>query len=59
MSEATRGGQAERPLGFEEEKRAEVTESDDGRGRRRSKTMSRKEIARDLRRQRALGLVDT
>jgi Sigma-70, region 4 len=28
------------------------------RGRRRSKTMSRKEIARDLRRQRALGLVD-
>jgi len=28
------------------------------RGRRRSKTMSRKEIARDLRRQRALGVVD-
>ena len=28
------------------------------RGRRRSKTMSRKEIARELRRQRALGLVD-
>jgi hypothetical protein len=27
-------------------------------GRRRSKTMSRKEIARDLRRQRALGIVD-
>ena len=29
-----------------------------GRGRRRSRTMSRKEIARDLRRQRSLGLVD-
>src|SRR5512138_3012075 len=28
------------------------------RGRRRSRTMSRKEIARDLRRQRALGVVD-
>jgi hypothetical protein len=28
------------------------------RGRRRSKTMSRKEIARELRRQRAFGLVD-
>jgi hypothetical protein len=28
-------------------------------GRQRSRTMSRKEIARDLRRQRALGLVDT
>jgi sigma-70-like protein len=31
---------------------------DDKRGRRRSKTMSRKEIARELRRQRAFGLVD-
>jgi hypothetical protein len=32
---------------------------DDGkRGRRRSKTMSRKEIARELRRQRAFGLID-
>jgi len=32
---------------------------DDGQpGRQRSKTMSRKEIARDLRRQRALGLMD-
>jgi hypothetical protein len=31
---------------------------DERRGRRRSKTMSRKEIARDLRRQRALGIVD-
>ncbi len=31
---------------------------DPTRGRRRSKTMSRKEIARELRRQRAFGLVD-
>jgi hypothetical protein len=31
---------------------------DGKRGRRRSKTMSRKEIARELRRQRAFGLVD-
>jgi hypothetical protein len=31
---------------------------DPRRGRRRSRTMSRKEIARDLRRQRALGVVD-
>jgi hypothetical protein len=28
------------------------------RGRRRSRTMSRKEIARELRRQRALGVID-
>ncbi len=59
MSEATRGGQAEQPLGFEEEIGAEVaTEGGEPQGRRRSKTMSRKEIARDLRRQRALGLMD-
>ncbi len=32
--------------------------ADGRRGRRRSRTMSRKEIARELRRQRALGLVD-
>jgi hypothetical protein len=31
---------------------------EEGRGRRRSKTMSRKEIARELRRQRALGAID-
>ncbi len=31
---------------------------DGKRGRRRSKTMSRKEIARELRRQRALGIID-
>jgi hypothetical protein len=33
-------------------------DADGKRGRRRSKTMSRKEIARELRRQRAFGLVD-
>ncbi len=38
----------EGPLGADEARR----------GRRRSRTMSRKEIARDLRRQRALGIVD-
>jgi hypothetical protein len=52
----------------EEPERAEEVEADPGaaeelegvgtRGRRRSKTMSRKEIARELRRQRAFGLVD-
>jgi hypothetical protein len=35
------------------------TEAEENQGRRRSKTMSRKEIARDLRRQRALGIVDS
>jgi hypothetical protein len=37
---------------------AEELDGDGKRGRRRSKTMSRKEIARELRRQRAFGLVD-
>ena len=37
---------------------AEELDADGKRGRRRSKTMSRKEIARELRRQRALGIVD-
>jgi hypothetical protein len=38
---------------------AAAEEAEEGkRGRRRSKTMSRKEIARELRRQRAFGLVD-
>jgi hypothetical protein len=37
---------------------AEVEADGPDRGRRRSKTMSRKEIARELRRQRALGIVD-
>jgi len=51
MSEAKRN---ERP-----EHQADAEVGPDGkRGRRRSKTMSRKEIARELRRQRALGLID-
>lgn len=53
MSEAKQSAEPapEQELGAEE--------LDDGkRGRRRSKTMSRKEIARELRRQRAFGLID-
>jgi hypothetical protein len=37
---------------------AELLKSDDGEERRRSKTMSRKEMARDLRRRRLTGQVD-
>jgi sigma-70-like protein len=37
---------------------ADEAEAEGKRGRRRSKTMSRKEIARELRRQRAFGLID-
>jgi len=37
---------------------AEEQDADGKRGRRRSKTMSRKEIARELRRQRAFGIID-
>jgi Sigma-70, region 4 len=37
---------------------ADEAEAEARRGRRRSKTMSRKEIARELRRQRAFGLID-
>ncbi len=37
---------------------ADEVDADGRRGRRRSKTMSRKEIARELRRQRAFGLID-
>ena len=37
---------------------AQGLDADEKRGRRRSKTMSRKEIARELRRQRAFGLID-
>jgi hypothetical protein len=36
----------------------EEQDADGKRGRRRSKTMSRKEIARELRRQRAFGVID-
>ncbi|MGC3997210.1 MAG: sigma factor-like helix-turn-helix DNA-binding protein [Anaeromyxobacter sp.] len=49
--------EAERQDGLEQDPAAE--EQDAGKqGRRRSKTMSRKEIARELRRQRAFGLID-
>lgn len=54
MSEAKR---SERPGTPAVEPEADL-DLDGRRGRRRSKTMSRKEIARDLRRQRALGVVD-
>ena len=54
MSEAKR---SERPGVPAVEPEPDV-DLDGRRGRRRSKTMSRKEIARDLRRQRALGVVD-
>ena len=37
---------------------ADEPDADGKRGRRRSKTMSRKEIARELRRQRAFGVID-
>ena len=50
--------EAEQPVQPDEAKR-EAAEAEGGRqGVRRSKTMSRKEIARDLRRQRTLGLID-
>jgi hypothetical protein len=53
MSEAKRS--------LEPAERVEETEevgADEKRGRHRSRTMSRKEIARELRRQRAFGLID-
>ncbi len=53
MSDATRSLQS----AAHSEAAAEV-EAEGKRGRRRSKTMSRKEIARELRRQRAFGIVD-
>jgi hypothetical protein len=70
MSEATRTEQPDPKPGTDAAGRADVVEvasgaeadvcgdPAEGRGRRRSKTMSRKEIARELRRQRALGLMD-
>ena len=55
MSEARRsGGEGLQPA---EEGAGEALE-EGRRGRRRSKTMSRKEIARELRKQRALGVMD-
>jgi len=52
--------EAEQPVQPDEARReAAQAEAEDGRqGARRSKTMSRKEMARDLRRRRALGLID-
>ncbi len=58
MSEAKRSERAGEPA---QSGGVEVGRDQDGdgrRGRRRSKTMSRKEIARELRRQRAFGLID-
>jgi hypothetical protein len=52
MSEAKRSAQ---PVAHHD---AAEQADDARRGRRRSKTMSRKEIARELRRQRAFGIVD-
>ena len=58
MSEARRTEHAgDVPANEDHDVEAEL-DGEAPRGRRRSKTMSRKEIARDLRRQRALGLVD-
>ncbi len=62
MSEARRSDRPEGPDALAQDP-AQVEEAqregDEGRrGRHRSRTMSRKEIARDLRRQRALGVVD-
>ncbi len=59
MSEARRTVAAGAgPANEEHDQDIEGLDGEAPRGRRRSKTMSRKEIARDLRRQRALGLVD-
>ena len=55
MSEARRSAE---PVEPEAGDGAPEADDDGKRGRRRSKTMSRKEIARELRRQRAFGLVD-
>ncbi len=56
MSEAKQNEESELPM---EAPAVEGEGLEEGRrGRRRSKTMSRKEIARELRKQRALGLMD-
>jgi Sigma-70, region 4 len=56
MTEATR---MEGPgAGPEAEGRENLAPGEESGGRRRSKTLSRKEIARELRQQRALGLID-
>ena len=60
MSEARRSAEpvVEPETSGAEDASSEGLEADGKRGRRRSKTMSRKEIARELRRQRAFGLID-
>jgi hypothetical protein len=59
MSELKRTDEPEPAQDIEQDPgAAEELDGDGKRGRRRSKTMSRKEIARELRRQRAFGLVD-
>lgn len=66
MSEARRSDRPEGPQALQAEEAgpdqdiagAGALLEDGSHGRHRSKTMSRKEIARDLRRQRALGFVD-
>jgi Sigma-70, region 4 len=59
MSEVKRTDEPEPAQDIEQDPgAAEELDGDGKRGRRRSKTMSRKEIARELRRQRAFGLVD-
>jgi hypothetical protein len=59
MSEAIRSELRDEPEPVAGEAALEVgIDAEEPQARRRSKTMSRKEIARDLRRQRALGIVD-
>jgi hypothetical protein len=59
MSEAKRSVEpVEGPESLETDEAADGLDADGRRGRRRSKTMSRKEIARELRRQRAFGIID-
>ncbi len=55
MSEVKRSAE---PVEPQQPATEEELDADGKRGRRRSKTMSRKEIARELRRQRAFGLMD-
>ncbi len=55
MSEAKRSLD---PAAVQHDHEADELDADGKRGRRRSKTMSRKEIARELRRQRAFGVID-
>jgi Sigma-70, region 4 len=58
MSEPRRSAEPAEPESWGEHEEGSEADLEGRKGRRRSKTMSRKEIARDLRRQRALGVVD-